>query len=777
MNTFKMKNMIAWIVVSLMVLAGFSSGFAAVRGLVLDEDTKKPLELVNIKILDTTSGTSTDTDGYFKLVNIPAKSFDIEITCIGYKDRIIEHIDPDKDVFLDIFLKPDVISMQGVQIDGDKFDPRYRTELSRTDMMTLKAREVYKTAGALDDISRAVQMQGSVVPGGDYTSFYAVRGGSPDQNIVMMDGILFPNPYRLRMIMGGGLSVFNPHTVSDVNLQVGHFSAEYGDFMSSVLGVESRSGRRDRFGFGGNINAINTNLYFEGPISHTNGSWLVTGRRSYFDLIADQIDDTQDTYPQTWDYTAKLVFPVNARNKFEIKSLSSHEEMYMNSEEYKNIEFKESADIDLFALTYKGLWTDKIYETIHVAYYDEAFNYNINKPTRWDSTDANYKSKIKNFMIKEDVSIELAENHWISRGFYYSIMESDMGYSDNVNEIAFSRRTMPPTIDYDRSHNQLAAYVDYSARWFDRLETRAGVRYDYSSLVEKGHTSPRISMLYRLSKNVSINGFWGLCYQYPNVMSIFNRDWPLALDKVEQELEAERAEHLVLGMKMNILDYFTAQVDGYVKAYDDLLLPMDFEQFIPENSGEGYSAGMEVSLQTRSRPTDRFSAMISYSLSESRYRIKEEYERWESKFRTFRWIPYNYDRLHSLTAIGNVKLTKKLSASATWRYGSGLPYFEIHQFRDVSGLHNSFVKEFDNIERLPAYMRLDIRVNYLFEWLGMDCSGYIDLTNVLNRKNIYDVLWYTDDDNVTYDGYQKSIFRRNIYMMPFVPSVGISFRY
>ena len=741
---------------------------ATLTGTVADTSTSKPIENVNVTLAGTNMGAATDSQGRFAISNVPPAAYDVSITCMGYESKLITGVKVSEATQpLVVKLAPMAVEMPGVRIEADRFDPRFRTELSRQDLFTLKARNVYKTAGTLDDISRTVQMQGSVVPGGDYTSFYAVRGGSPDQNIVMMDGVLFPNPYRLRMALGGGLSVFNPHAVSDVNLQVGHFSAEYGDFMSSVLGVESRTGSTDHTGFGGNINILNSNIYAEGPILDTGGSWIASIRRTYFDLVAERFDDSQTSYPQTMDYTAKIVMPLNDRNRVEFNLLHSQEDMDLDTEEFENLLLNESADIDLYNLSYKGLWTDNIYETVHMAFYDETFKYHIKQYDDYNPSEAGYDSKINNFMIKEDLSVELGKNHWINRGFYFSTMESNMDYFAEVNEIAFSRRVLPPEINYSRRHNLLAAYFDYTVNLTKRLQTRAGVRYDYSSLVEKGHTSPRVSMMYKINNSLSVNGFWGLCYQYPNVMSIFNRDWPLALDVVEEELDAERAEHRVVGVKWRLSELLSAQVDLYQKVFTKLLLPMDFQDFIPENNGNGESKGVEVILQTITGPTDRWHAMLSYSLAKSEYKIME------------RWVPYNYDRRHGLTAMADYKLSERWSASLTWRYASGLPYYEMHQFIDANDIHNSFIRSFDNLERLPSYQRLDMRVNYRFKMKGMACSAYLDLTNILNRKNIYDVIWYSSSENLDehWDSYNKTLYRRNIYMMPFVPSLGVSFQY
>jgi hypothetical protein len=746
----------------------FCSAQGILTGTVTDEETNRPIEQVNISLVSTLLGDATDKNGRFRISDIPAGDYNLQASCIGFETLLIENIKiSDEGKELEIKLSPTVISLPGVRVEADRFDPHYRSELARADVFTLKARNVYRTAGAMDDISRAVQLQTSVAPGGDYTSFYAVRGGSPDQNIVMMDGLLFPNPYRLRLVLGGGLSVFNPNTVSDVNLQVGHFSAEYGDFMSSVLGVESRSGRIDRIGFGGNINVLNANVFAEGPLLRSGGSWIASARRTYFDLLAEQYDDGQTAYPMTQDYTVKFVLPLHDRHRLELKSLHSREEMEMNSEDFENVDLDESAGIDLYALTYKGLWSDNAYETINIAVYDELFDYHIQKKDGYDKTNAGYDSKIRTVMIKEDLSIELGENHLISRGFYYSTMQSNMDYFADVNEIAFSRRVLPPAIEYSQKHNQLAAYLDYTAKITPKFQTRVGVRYDYSSLIDKENVSPRVSLMYKLAPGLSINGFWGVCYQYPNVMSIFNRDWPLALDKVEKDLTAERAEHRILGVKWRINNLISAQMDIYDKKFDDLLLPGDFQSFIPNNDGEGYSRGIEVSLQTLTQPEDRWHAMLSYSLSKSEYKIMDQ------------WIPYLHDRRHGLTAMGDARLSQHWSTSLTWRYASGLPFYEIHQFIDVSDIHNSFIKNFDNLKRLPHYQRLDIRFNYKFAWKALACSAYLDLTNVLNRKNVYDVMWYSlkENDESDRDIQIKSLYRRNIFMMPFVPMLGVSFRF
>ncbi|MBN2414162.1 TonB-dependent receptor [candidate division KSB1 bacterium] len=767
------------LLISLLITAILSAAtIATLRGVVTDASTGAPLQNANIVLEGTGLGGAADAGGQYIISDITPGTYTLKATRIGYEPVVLKDIrlGAGDSKTLNIKLTPGVINMRDVSVEADKFQTRCQ-DINRAGSQSLQPRNINKIAGSLDDITRAVQLFGSAVPAGDYTSFYAVRGGSPDQNIVMLDGLVVPNPYRLRMIIGGGVSIFNQYTTRDVELYTGNFPAEYGNFLSSVMGVKSRDGRTDRIGYGGSANFLNANAYVEGPWPGGKGSWIFSARRSYFDLLANRFDKDQTSYPHTFDVDTKLTYFLSKNLKLTFKTLFSREGTELGSLDKEDIGLKENSDINLYTLSLDYFPTEKILEKIDIAYYDEQFDYKIFYGD--DPSESNiyvygdFKSKIYTTTIKEDFSYRITPDHSINRGMQFLLDRSSMDLATDVRNITFARRDVPPVVYFNKTSGHFNTYIDYSGRPVAFLQAKIGARYDYSFLINRGDISPRASLLWNVTENLSLNGFWGVCHQYPNVFSVFNRDWPLNIAANLDGIQSEKATHTVLGITKLWGKNYLTRIEAYYKDIDRLLLPRDYVYYIPENSGSGYAKGLELQIEKGENAGSRWNAMLSYAWSISRYRE-----------RNAAWVPFNFDRRHGITAFGKVKLLKNLTASGTWRYASGLPYNTIIAYINAGFDGSKFIKTTDNVRRYPYYQRFDIRLNYEVQTGRGLLNVYLDMTNILNRKNIYDQAWYkvTDDIESAEEqpflyGEQDILIQRNIYMLPFVPSLGVSYNF
>ncbi len=757
----------------------YANTTAALRGSVTDTATGETLQNANITLEGTSLGAAADAAGQFVITGIEPGVYTLRATRIGYESFIIKDIQlkAGEDKTLQILLQAGVINMRDVRVEADKFQTRYQ-DINRAGSQSLEPRNINKIAGSLDDITRAVQLFGSAVPAGDYTSFYAVRGGSPDQNIVMLDGLIVPNPYRLRMVMGGGVSIFNQFTTRDVELYTGNFPVEYGNFLSSVMNVSSRDGRADRIGYGGSVTFLDANAYVEGPWPGKQGSWIISARRSYFDLLAKRFDEEQTSYPHTLDVDAKLTYNLGNTMKVSFKTLFSREGTDLGSLEEEDIGLNEDSNINLYSLSLDYFPSEKTLEKIDIAYYDEEFNYKImvdDNDEEFMEVAGDYESKVYTTTIKEDFSYKITPNQSINRGMQFMLDRSYMNLGTDVRGVAFARRDVPPMVYYSKTSGHFNTYLDYTGKPVAALQVKVGVRYDYSFLINEGNASPRASLLWNITDDFSVSAFWGECYQYPNVFSIFNRDYPLDIAANTEDIQAEKATHSVLGLTKLWGKNWLSRVEVYYKDIDRMLLPQDFVNYIPENSGTGYAAGVEVMLEKGENEKSRWNAMLSYSWSTSEYHGGE-------LFRD--WTPFNFDRRHGLTGFGKVKLFKNFSASATWRYASGLPYNTIIAYMNAGGEGSKFLKTADNDHRYPYYQRFDIRFNYALQTGRGLWNFYLDMTNILNRKNIYDQVWYIKTDFLdengrrrSVDSYQEVLLQRNIYMLPFVPSLGVSYNF
>ena len=210
----------------------FAQTTAILKGKVIDKTTRQPLAGSNVILVGTNYGAAAADDGLFFIDHLPPGSYSIKASRIDYQPLIKNNIQlkagQQKSLIFELI--PRVLEMEPIEVEADKFSLKYQTEVSRIGFQQINPRQIKHIPGTLDDISRALQIFGSVMPASDYNSYFAVRGGSPEQNLVIMDGVVIPNPYRFRLLLGGGLSIFDPNTTEDVRLHIGGFSAEFGNF-------------------------------------------------------------------------------------------------------------------------------------------------------------------------------------------------------------------------------------------------------------------------------------------------------------------------------------------------------------------------------------------------------------------------------------------------------------------------------------------------------------------------------------------------------------------
>ncbi|MDZ7261894.1 MAG: TonB-dependent receptor [candidate division KSB1 bacterium] len=746
---------------------------AMIQGTVVEKDTGRPLAGANIVLLGTPWGAAADSNGYYCIQHLPTGTYSIRASRIGYESQVVKGImlhEGEKRI-IHFSLAQKALKLDAVTIEAERLWENYQSEVSMVGVQRMKSQQIVSIPGAFDDPTRAVQIFSGVAGAGDFNSFLAIRGSSPDQNQVVMDGMVIPNPYRFRLAMGGGLSIFDPNITQDVHLHLGGFSAEYGNRLSSVLEVETRNGSRDRFNFQGSVNLTDASAVVEGPIPWKRGSWLVSVRRTYFDWIAEQLVETNSAFPYSFDVNGKFVFDITPRNTLSLRLMKSEEGTKLLSELAETINLTESSNTDLIGLSWQSFISDKLQFQTILAYYDDAMSYHSysTDTTRENPDYEKLNSKAFNWSFKENMRLCLSETHWLTAGIYYCSMHTKSNFNSHQRNFYYARNEFPATIEFDEKERYVAGFLESTSKLAEYLQMRIGLRYDYSTLIDDGEISPRFNLWYRLNERTTLEGSWGVCYQYPDPLSIFTRDQPVDFSRSLDIITAEKATHHVAGIKRKVGHDMEIKLEFYYKDIDRLLLPLDEETYIAHNTGQGVSRGIELVFQKKPSEKGRMTGLISYSYGRSKYR----------NITTTRWIPFNYEREHGLTVWGDLMISRNLHASVLWRVASGLPYTPVSGVR----ISQSASLEYDwdyvrgarNSKHFPAYQRLDARVSYQYRFGERLLSIYFDFINLYNYKNIYNMTWEKQEVEQG-TKLEKVAKKRTIYMLPFLPSIGISLR-
>lgn len=802
---------------------------ARVKGRVIDFETGEPIPNANVIIIGTKFGTSTNLKGEFE-ISLKPGIYDVEARVIGYQsERRRVEIVRGGEIFIEFRLRQGYIEFEGVEVLAD-----YKTRRAvdvRPSVVEVEPKDVKVSAGFGEDVFRMLRTLPGVFAPSDFATRFVVRGGSPDENLIIVDGVEIYNPYRLY----GFVSMFNPDLVSDFNFMAGGFPAKYGDRLSAVLDVSSRDGIRDKiFSSMINVNLTNANLIFEGKLP-LNGSWIFSTRRTYYDLILGPIAQKTGlvsgdvTFPNFYDFNTKLSFHPFDKNKIDLFCIYSRDAMDVITGE--NLDRPDSIAVNdlsynktlAFSWTYsptKNFWAKfitSLYRNSGESKFGGEFldpSYDFDKGVAIDDavffrieTWSNYV--IQKFATSLDLSYEVGKNLF-EFGFGLNRVVSELKYVLKMDEnlkmflISLGFFSAPEFFKYSETYNRFYFYAQDRIKLGEKLSIQPGLRIDHYGIIKKNYLSPRLNLLYNIDALTSLRFAYGWYYQSPGYEKIYDQNTFFDFTKAEN-LNAERAKHYILGVERWLAPEVLVRVEGYYKDFDDLIVrkrvngtrwvadriqdypPTDIRGWsepylvfvndsvtsIPINKGDGRAYGFEVFVEKRETRRSKIYGWLSYSFSVARRKIYDVE------------LPFIFDQRHTFNIVLNWKINKKFNLGLTWMYGSNYPYTEpiglkprilvtdtavkIMTIRDRVLLDLDFgsLKNFFNA-RKPPYHRLDVRVTYNTKFWNADWSFYLDVVNVYNRRNI-----------VAYDFSisKGEIKRKPISMLPILPTLGISVKF
>ncbi|MBI3815332.1 MAG: TonB-dependent receptor [Nitrospinae bacterium] len=715
-----------------------------IKGRVWEMGERSPVEGANVVIEGTEVYAITDKDGSFEILGLAPGKYKIMAVAMGYeKGEALDVVFDEKGIAdINLYLERTEIELKEIVVKAE----RTPEKISKSVIPIEEMRRIPGTAG---DPIRAIQSLPGVATGGDFSGELFIRGGGPNDNLIYIDRL--PAGYLYHY--GNQFSVINPGVIKDFTLYAGGFGAEFGDKMGAVIDIYTRDGRKDRFGGEIGMSLIEADMLLEGPVKDK-GSYMIGGRRSYFDLLAPATgklsgDLEYRAFPKFYDYYSKLSYQPNDKNDMKLSIYGAEDSM--------DLLIPEGSDSALNDPESAGrLFNRQNFNALGLNwYYDISSDIKSRFILSYGSNNSEFGIG-KGYYVKvlfEDINAweELnfyKEGHQIATGLQY-------GFSRVPVDLYISQ---PPNSEWEREYDFTTAkkfrYKDtidaygIGGYFKDRIKISepvsltAGVRYDYSDYLKESHLSPRLSLEYKLKPETTAYTAWGYYFQQPAgnemVKEIGNPN-----------LKYQRAEHYILGLERKFPDSWSVKIEGYYKNLASLVVPATSpDNYL--NRGSGNVRGAE--LLVRKDLTDRFFGWLalSYSKSERRNDITGEE------------MAYSFDVPYIATLITSYKLSKKWEAGFKWRYSSGLPYTPVigryqnntGRWRPVYGTLNS--------DRFPDYHRLDLRVDRHFIFQSYKMSAYLEILNVYNRQNIQAI-----DYNADYTKEEK------IYQLPLFPFFGI----
>jgi len=759
-------------VILIVFLLNFSSTFAnevqskaSLRGNVYDKEQGAPLPGVQLRLQGTHLGDAADSTGYYEISNIPIGKYVLHISRIGYKsDTVAVAIKSNEVNFLDIYLFQKVILLQEVVVEAGS---GALDGAAGVGVESLSARDLQQRPAALNDVMRTLQTQVGITGAGDYTGHYSVRGGGEYENVVIVDGVIIHNPYRFRSSMGAGLSDVNPNTVKNLTMHLAGYSAKYGNALASVLEIQSEYGEERGFGAEVSISPLEVNAMLHSSLLADKGSTLISFRKTYYDILAERLAKEAASFPSFSELSGKMTLHLNEMNKLDISLSKSSGGTELLDNVSSDLNITEDSATKLLSLRWRATPNENRQNETILSYYNDETSFDVlarELNTKGEAREQQMMTQIKNLAFSHDMLFKIKKQSWLNVGLQTHFIASRARFISSADNLIYARRNFLSNIDYSGSYQYYAGYLEYSAPLSKNLHVRSGLRYDHHTLGRASGLAPRLAALFKQSDNLTFKASWGVIYQYPEPASFQNRHPMVDVSRNTQSLTAEKAIHYLLEIEKSMSSGLEFNLDIYYRELDRLILPADNTTFLPTNKGIGVSRGIEFKFERKASADGRFNGFLSYALAHSQYRSIESKN----------WIPAKFDRRHTLKFFAGARLFNQWSLSLLGQMANGLPYTNIVGFQIRGDQRWTYTYGATNGAQFPFFHKLDIRLSYGAIKNKSGLTFNLDLLNVTNQKNIYDIIW---EVKKTAPSETLTSTKRTLYMLPFLPSFGLTFRF
>ncbi len=758
---------------------------ATLKGTIKDVETGEPLVGATIYIEELKKGTACNSFGFYS-ITLPKGQYKVVYRLVGMKTtqrNIIIHSDGK----LDIEMKDKPESLKEVVVTAKREDlvRNLRMGVEQLTMKTLK--QLPMGLGEADIIKSTLLLPG-VQSVGEASSGFNVRGGSVDQNLILLNDASILNTSHFF----GFFSGFNSEVVKDITLYKSGVPAKYGGRVSSVMDITLKDGNRKKTKLSGGISPVSGRLVVEGPLKKDKSSFIVGARTTYSNWILGLFDDPklQNSTAGFYDVQGNFSFDLDENNSLYISGYVSHDNFDYFAED--------AFEYNTFASTlrWKHIFSPKLFSTFSAIVSD----YNYTAQSRADSSlfyTVNYRINQKTF--KADFSYHTSKNHRIDFGLNSTWYSLSPGIREPLGE---QSQILYKEIENERALEN-ALYLSDEFEVNDYISISAGLRYTlYTNFGPKtqnnyrggaprnietitdttyyGSGEPVVTYTgpeLRFSSNIKINssssvklGFSRM-YQFIQMMSKTTAMAPTDIWKLSDNyLKPQRGDQISIGLYKNLRgNTIEASVETYYKKLKNILDYKGGAQLIMNEhletdvlNGIGKAYGVELMLQKK---TGKLTGFVNYTYSRIFHKIDGDFE--EEKVSDGEYFPANYDKPHNFKFVMNVKASRRFNVSTNFFYSTGRPFTAPVAYYYFNDAHQIYYTKRNSV-RMADYIRLDLAAtvngNLIKKKLNHSSFTFA-VYNALGRKNPYSVFFRTEEGQVK--GYQMSIFAQPIFTVTY----------
>jgi len=539
-----------------------------IKGQVVDQATQSPLVGVNVIVIGTQLGASTDVEGNFSVIQVPVGNYSVQFSYLGYETstRTDVIVRSQRITFVHADLPATTFQGDDVTITAGYFTENDERRVSVT---TFSSEEIRRSPGSAGDVSRIISVLPSVAKVNDQTNGLIVRGGSQVENGFYLDNIEIPNinHYPTQGATGGPIGLLNVDFIDDVNFSAGGFSPAYGNRLSSVMELSFREGNRDELDGQLDLHFAGMGIAAEGPVDNGRGSWMISARRSFLDLLIGAIGS--GAVPRYSDYQGKLVYDLNDQHKLMVLGVMGVDAIDMKQadaiDDAEDIFGEFNGVTSSMGVNWRALWGDKGFSQTSISnmYTRYKFDYyeTISQIKQWSSRTPEQTWQFRNinqFVLGDRGRVEFGVEgkHLINDYDYY--------YRAYTDEFGQDRPSL--TVKDRLTGNSIGGFMSLTFDPFSRLSLTIGGRGDYLDYSGNGTFSPRASALLRLTDRTSLTGSYGVHYQHLPL-------YILSQKREFKDLKDPVAYHSIVGLSHLLREDTRLTIEAYNKQYRNF--PMD----------------------------------------------------------------------------------------------------------------------------------------------------------------------------------------------------------
>ena len=755
----------------------FAESEFTVSGFVKDIKTGEILIGATVYNAKLKTGCRTNTYGFYSLT-LPSGEHILKFSYVGYTPKEIKVDNSYRDKIV-IELTPENVNTEEIVVTGTKSNENVKsTEMGVSKISPSEVKTIPIIFGE-QDILKTIQLLPGINSTGEGSSGFFVRGGSPDQNLILLDEATVYNPSHLM----GFFSVFNSDAIKDVKIIKGSAPAQYGGRLSSLLDINMNDGNMKSYHANGGIGIISSRITAEGPIVEDKASFILSGRRTYADLFLalSSTESLKKSALYFYDVNMKTNYKAGENDRLYLSGYLGRDVVAINDQ------FGFDWGNTTLTLRWNHLFSEKLFLNSSLIY--SKYDYVVNIENGQSLIDI--KSSIQDYNLKEDFQYFINSNNTLNFGMNvinHSFMPGKLTSTTDTTSLT-NNVTDKYAVEY-------SFYISHELNFSDNLKLNYGLRYSGFALLGPGTVysfdedgvvtnsktynnnelikyyggiEPRLAVNYLLNDDNSIKISYARNMQYLHLLSNTTSTTPLDIwQPSTNNVQPGIADQISLGYYQNFSDNtFEASVEVYYKYLQnqieykngaDLLVNPHVEAELVYGTGQAY--GIEFFLKNN---IGKFTGWISYAWAKS-----------ERKFDAIdNGNPFSakYDREHDISIVGSYQLNEKWNFSATWVYNTGNAVtYPSGKYMLDGNIINFYAER--NGYRMPDYHRLDLSATYYFEKKGSYSSNLnFSLYNAYGQKNAYSIAFKKSESDPTKT---EAVMT---YLFTFFPSITYNFNF